>query len=121
MTPSDTPRRREWDDPTAGDDDHGVAGMTETRAMNATAYTLTGLLVCGLLGWLGDTVLGISALLPLGLGIGTAVGLVLVWVRYGKPQKPPTGSSSASGQPPGPANDGRRSRPDATTTYEEGH
>lgn len=115
-----SPPDRDWDDPTAGDNGRGVAPMTETRAMNATAYTLTGLLVCGLLGWLGDTVFGISALLPTGLGVGTAVGLALVWVRYGKPENSPTGSSSASGQPPGPANDGRRSRPDATTTYEEG-
>ena len=106
--------------PTGGSDDgRDVPPMAESPALNASAYTLTGLLVFGVAGWLADRVLGISVLLPIGLMIGVAVGLWLVWVRYGKPSDPPTGTSTVRGQPPVPANDGRRPRPDPTTTYEE--
>lgn len=89
--------------------------MPESAAWNATAHTLSGLLLFGGLGWLGDRLLGISALLPVGLFVGVAAGMSMVFVRYGTQQQLPP----ADVEPGGPSRDSRRSPDDRRTPEED--
>lgn len=82
--------------------------MPESPAWNATAHTLSGLVLFGGLGWLADRLLGIAILLPIGLFVGVAAGLAMVWVRYGTGQHPPP----ADVAPGGPSGDSRRATDD---------
>ncbi|MYS86787.1 hypothetical protein GTZ85_42900 [Streptomyces sp. SID5474] len=62
----------------------------ENRAMDGAAwssvgYLLSGMLFYGGIGWLIDRWTGHSALfLPIGLVVGIALSLVLVFVRHGR-------------------------------------
>jgi len=49
----------------------------------ALSYILAGLLLYGLLGWLGDKCFGTGFLLPIGLIAGLGLGVYLVIKRYG--------------------------------------
>jgi F0F1-type ATP synthase assembly protein I len=53
-------------------------------AWGVIGYLVSGLVVWAGLGALADHWLGTSFLLPIGLVLGMALGLYLVWVRYGK-------------------------------------
>lgn len=106
------PRRRTGTD---ADADADPRPMPESPAWNATAHTLSGLLLFGGLGWLADRLLGISALLPVGLFVGVAAGLTMVWVRYGTDQQPPP----ADVDPGGPSRDSRRVSDDRRTPEED--
>ena len=56
----------------------------ETVVMyNALAYVLAGPLTFGPIGWGLDHLLGTSFLLPVGILVGMALSLYLVWFRYG--------------------------------------
>lgn len=89
--------------------------MPESPAWNATAHTLSPLLLFGGLGWLADRLFGVTALLPIGLFIGVAAGLAMVWFRYGTDRQPPP----ADDAPGGPSGDSRRGFTDDRRTHEE--
>lgn len=67
-----------------GRDDHEVAPPDDTGPM-VTAYLISGPVVYAGIGWLLDSWLGTSFLLPVGLLAGMAMSLYIVWLRYGKP------------------------------------
>lgn len=51
--------------------------------MIVLSYVLSGLLLYGGLGWLGDWYFGVSWLLPLGLIVGLMASIYLIIKRYG--------------------------------------
>ncbi|GAA4100589.1 hypothetical protein GCM10022214_77460 [Actinomadura miaoliensis] len=53
-------------------------------AWSIPSYLLSGMAVYGGLGWLLDRWLGTSALLPIGVLVGLALALYLVYHRYGR-------------------------------------
>ncbi|WP_067910631.1 AtpZ/AtpI family protein [Actinomadura rubrobrunea] len=53
-------------------------------AWSIPSYLLSGMAVYGGLGWLLDRWLGTSALLPIGVVVGLALALYLVYHRYGR-------------------------------------
>lgn len=98
-----------------GDTTAAPGPMPESAAWNATAHTLSPLVLFGGLGWLADRLFGVTALLPLGLFVGVAAGLAMVWVRYGtNPHAPP-----ADDAPGGPSGDSRRTTDDRRTPEED--
>ena len=68
------------------DEDSSLRRQGEADAWNAFSYVLSGMLVWGGAGWLLSRWLGSQAWLGLGLVVGTAAGLGLVWLRYGRQQ-----------------------------------
>ena len=58
----------------------------EADAWNAFSYVLSGMLLWGGVGWLLSLWLGSRAFIGLGLMVGTAAGVALVWLRYGRSQ-----------------------------------
>lgn len=56
----------------------------EADAWNAFSYVLAGMLLWGGIGWLAGRALRLPALVGVGLMVGTAGGLALVWLRYGR-------------------------------------
>lgn len=53
-------------------------------AWSIPSYILSGMAVYGGLGWLLDRWLGTSALFPIGILVGLALALYLVFHRYGR-------------------------------------
>ncbi len=53
------------------------------EAWRSFAYLLSGPLVYGGIGWGLDSWLGTPFLLPVGLVVGMALSIYLVWFRYG--------------------------------------
>jgi F0F1-type ATP synthase assembly protein I len=53
-------------------------------AWNALSFLLTGFLLFGGIGWGLDTLLGTRWFLPIGLLVGGAASVYLVYVRYVK-------------------------------------
>lgn len=51
--------------------------------MRVLSYLLSGVVVYGLLGWLGDHLLGTMFLLPTGIVLGAALGVFVIIRRYG--------------------------------------
>ena len=72
----------------------GWAGMDAgmDRGMRVLSYLLSGVIVYGLLGWLGDHLLHTVFLLPLGIVLGAALGVFVIIRRYGSE----TGSAAAT-------------------------
>ena len=66
------------------DEDQGFRRRGEADAWNAFSLVLSGMLVWGGAGWLVSRWLGSRAWIGLGLMVGTAAGLALVWLRYGR-------------------------------------
>lgn len=62
--------------------------MNESGGMEqgyrVVAYLLSGLLIYGGLGWLGDRFLHTTFLLPVGIVVGTALSVILIIRRYGQ-------------------------------------
>lgn len=56
----------------------------EADAWNAFSLVLSGMLVWGGAGWLLSRWLDQRAWTGVGLMVGTAAGLALVWLRYGR-------------------------------------
>jgi len=82
----------------------------------AFGYLVAGVGVYGLIGWGLDRWLNVSFLAPVGIVLGAVLGLVLVYLRLGRPPVPPrvddddeqSHSSSGPGQEsPGPPPDQR--------------
>lgn len=68
-------------DPESADADHRAFA---NAAWSIPSYLLSGMAVYGGLGWLLDRWLGTSALLPIGVVVGLALALYLVYHRYGR-------------------------------------
>ncbi|QWC84789.1 AtpZ/AtpI family protein [Nocardioidaceae bacterium] len=51
----------------------------------AVSYMLSGLIVYGLAGYGLDVWLGTSFLVGVGIVIGTGLGVLMVWMRWGRP------------------------------------
>lgn len=58
----------------------------EADAWNAFSLVLSGMILWGGAGWLVSRWLDSRVYIGLGLMVGTAAGLVLVWLRYGRQQ-----------------------------------
>ena len=58
------------------------AGMD--LGLRVLSYLISGVLVYGLLGWLGDHYLGTKFLLPIGIVAGAAFGVYMIIRRYGR-------------------------------------
>jgi F0F1-type ATP synthase assembly protein I len=65
------------------DDEHREGPLAESRAWNIVSYLMAGLLGFGLPAWLLDQWLGTSWLTLVGLLVGMAVAMLVIWVRYG--------------------------------------
>ena len=67
--------------------------------MRVLSYLISGVLVYGLLGWVGDHFLGTTFLLPIGIVLGAAFGVYVVIRRFGQV---PELSDQASAKPESP-------------------
>jgi F0F1-type ATP synthase assembly protein I len=52
--------------------------------LRVLSYLISGVLVYGLLGWLGDHYLGTRFLLPIGIVAGAAFGVYVIIRRFGR-------------------------------------
>jgi F0F1-type ATP synthase assembly protein I len=52
--------------------------------LRVLSYLISGVLVYGLLGWLGDHYLGTKFLLPIGIVAGAAFGAYVIIRRFGR-------------------------------------
>ncbi|WGL51247.1 hypothetical protein P5P86_14915 [Nocardioides sp. BP30] len=63
------------------DDPHG-------DPWRAFAYTVSGVAVYGLIGWLLDRWLGTSFLVAVGICAGAAMGIYMTWARFSRSAPP---------------------------------
>ena len=70
-------------DPTPNDPAQREEPIGETAAWTVLSYLISGPLVYGGLGWLLDRWLGTRFFVAVGIVGGMALGLYLVYVRYG--------------------------------------
>lgn len=54
------------------------------QGMRVLSYLISGVLVYGLLGWLGDHYLGTGFLLPIGIISGAGFGVYVIIRRFGR-------------------------------------
>ena len=68
--------------------------------LRVLSYLISGVLVYGLLGWLGDHYLGTKFLLPIGIVAGAAFGVYVIIRRFGRIDDvaPATGAKNRSNQ-----------------------
>jgi F0F1-type ATP synthase assembly protein I len=68
--------------------------------LRVLSYLISGVLVYGLLGWLGDHLLGTKFLLPIGIVAGAAFGVYVIIRRFGRidDEAPPAGAKDRSNQ-----------------------
>lgn len=59
--------------------------VREVDAWAVISYLLGGVILYGGLGWLVDLWLGTRGFVAVGIVLGAAGGIVLVWLRYSKP------------------------------------
>ena len=76
------------------------------QAMRVLSYLISGVVIWGGLGWLGDFLLKTNFLLPIGIILGAGLGVYVIIRKYGRIDPPATEDSRG----PGPE------RPDATET-----
>jgi len=69
------------DDHDAAADRGGAQGMNQ--GMQVLSYLISGVVLYGGLGWLGDHLLGTAFLLPAGIVLGAGFGIYLVIARFG--------------------------------------
>ena len=55
-----------------------------SQGMRVLSYLISGVLVYGLLGWLGDHYFGTRFLLPIGILLGAGFGIYVVIRRFGR-------------------------------------
>jgi ATP synthase protein I len=68
--------------------------------LRVLSYLISGVLIYGLLGWLGDHYLGTKFLLPIGIVAGAAFGVYVIIRRFGRiyDSAPTTGAEDRSNQ-----------------------
>jgi F0F1-type ATP synthase assembly protein I len=68
--------------------------------LRVLSYLISGVLVYGLFGWLGDHYLGTKFLLPIGIVAGAAFGVFVIIRRFGRVDDvaPATGAKSGPTQ-----------------------
>jgi F0F1-type ATP synthase assembly protein I len=68
--------------------------------LRVLSYLISGVLVYGLLGWLGDHYFGTRFLLPIGIVAGAAFGAYVIIRRFGRldDTAPATGAKDRSNQ-----------------------
>ena len=54
------------------------------QGIRVLSYLISGVLVYGVIGWLGDHYLGTRFLLPIGILLGAAFGVYVVIRRFGR-------------------------------------
>jgi F0F1-type ATP synthase assembly protein I len=73
--------------PKAAFDQPGSQGGEKSDGMDlglrVLSYLISGVMVYGLLGWLGDHYLGTKFLLPIGIVAGAAFGVYVIIRRFG--------------------------------------
>jgi F0F1-type ATP synthase assembly protein I len=73
-------------------DDEDAVGPGGSQGMNqgmqVLSYLVSGVLLYGGLGWLGDHFLGTGFLLPIGIVLGAGFGIYLVVKRFGATESP---------------------------------
>jgi F0F1-type ATP synthase assembly protein I len=90
--------------PKAAFDQPGSQGGEESGGMDlglrVLSYLISGVLIYGLLGWLGDHYLGTKFLLPIGIVAGAAFGAYVIIRRFGRidDSAPATGAKDRSNQ-----------------------
>ena len=62
------------------------------QGMRVLSYLISGVLVYGLLGWLGDHYLGTRFLLPVGIVGGAALGVFVIIRRFGRVEEEDAGT-----------------------------
>jgi ATP synthase protein I len=74
------------------------AGMD--LGLRVLSYLISGVLIYGLLGWLGDHYLGTKFLLPIGIVAGAAFGAYVIIRRFGRidDAAPVAGAKDRSGR-----------------------
>lgn len=60
------------------------SAVANDQATSITAYLLAGPIAYGALGWLADHYLGTHVFTAVGVLLGVALALYIVYVRYGK-------------------------------------
>ena len=83
-------------------------GMNE--GMRVLSYLISGVLLYGFLGWVGDHFLGTSFLLPIGIVAGAALGCFVIIRRFGRVEDstPPAGDHPESAESMANAKEGPR-------------
>lgn len=66
-------------------DGRSADALAHSTAADVTAYLLAGPATFGGIGWLVDRWLTTSFGVPVGVLVGFALSLYVVWVRYGRP------------------------------------
>jgi F0F1-type ATP synthase assembly protein I len=68
--------------------------------LRVLSYLISGVLVYGLLGWLGDHYLGTKFLLPIGIVAGAVFGVYVIIRRFGRVDDPApvTGAKNRNNQ-----------------------
>lgn len=90
--------------PKAAIDQPRLQGGEKSNGMDlglrVLSYLISGVLVYGLVGWLGDHYLGTKFLLPIGIVAGAAFGAYVIIRRYGRidDAAPGTGAKDRSNQ-----------------------
>jgi ATP synthase protein I len=75
------------------------------QGMRVLSYLISGVLVYGLLGWLGDRLFNTGFLLPVGIVLGAAFGVYVIVRRFGQ-----LSAASPSGKPPTTGTDAAEKR-----------
>ena len=68
------------------DPDAGHPRLEEARMWNVVSYLISGPVMFGGIGWALDRWLEYGFFVPVGILVGMAVSLYLVWFRYGTQQ-----------------------------------
>lgn len=63
------------------------------QAMRVLSYLISGVVVWGGLGWLGDHLLKTNFLLPIGIVLGAGLGIYVIIRKYGQIDPPSTEKS----------------------------
>ena len=67
--------------------------------LRVLSYLISGVVIYGLLGWLGDHYFGTRFLLPIGIIAGAAFGVYVIIRRFGRiDDAPVAGAKDRSGQ-----------------------
>ena len=69
------------------------------QASRALSYLISGVLLWGGLGWLGDHFLHTKFLIPIGIVIGAGLGCYLIIVRFGQEANTPSPDQSVATPP----------------------